>query len=90
MIYVLAVTNLGALLVVLYLIRSTSQERRILWASVLQSKGDNDAARRAAGPTHAEAQKAVEQQIAIKKEQIDDSGTFSAQNPFSNKKPLGI
>jgi hypothetical protein len=90
-IYVLAVTNALALLALAYSLRLASQERRILFAASLQASGKTDAARRAAGPTHAEAKAAVEQQVKLAEEVKASGGVFTSQNPFGRpQKPEGI
>jgi len=85
-IYVLAVTNICSLLALAYSLRLGSVERRILFAASLEAGGKTDAARRAAGPTHAEAQAAVEQQLKIKQEIMEGGGTFDP----SRHKAVGI
>lgn len=86
MIYALAVTNAISLLALAYSLRLASQERRILFAASLQAGGKTDAARRAAGPTHAEAKAAVEQQLKIKQELMENGGVFDPDR----HKPVGI
>ncbi len=85
----LIITNIMLIVALVLLDRSNSAERRILWASVLEAQKLTDASRRAAGPTHAEAQKSVEQQIQIQKEMKEAGGVFGPNNPFSNQKPIG-
>ncbi len=86
MIHVLAVTNVCSLLALAYALRLSSTERRILFAASLEAGGKTDAARRASGPTHAEAHKAVEQQLKLKQELLENGGVF---DPTRNK-PVGI
>lgn len=86
MIYALALTNALSLLGLAYSLRLASQERRILFAASLEAGGKTDAARRAAGPTHAEARAAVEQQLKIKQELMESGGVFDPER----HKPVGI
>lgn len=86
----LAVTNVAALLAVLQVQRLSSQERRILFAASLESKGLADAARRASAPTMDEAKSAVESQVKKMNEIKENGGVFSSANPFGHVKPEGI
>jgi len=86
----LAVVSVSLTIAIVLSLRMASAERRILFAAALQAEGKTDAARRAAGPTHAEAQASVEQQIKMMKESTDEHGVF-AGNPYAQpKKPEGI
>lgn len=81
-----AVTNVVLAGLIAYLFRLASAERRILFAASLQARGDTDAARRAAGPTHSEAKAAVEQQLKIQQEIKDNGGAFIPPGA----KPVGV
>lgn len=88
---ILGATNTAAICGLVYSIRISSQERRILFAASLEADGKTDAARRAAGPTHEEAQRSVEQQLKLMAEAQDGGGVFSG-NPYASDKvkPVGI
>tara|TARA_R110000822_G_scaffold115504_1_gene247309 strand:- start:1664 stop:1924 length:261 start_codon:yes stop_codon:yes gene_type:complete len=86
MIYAFAAMNAVSLLALAYSLKLASAERRILFAASLQSKGDTDAARRAAGPTHSEAKAAVDQQLKIQKEIKENGGAFIPPGA----KPVGV
>jgi hypothetical protein len=78
--------NAVSLLALAYSLKLASAERRILFAASLQAKGDTDAARRAAGPTHSEAKAAVDQQLKLQQEIKENGGTFIPPGA----KPVGV
>lgn len=88
---ILGATNTAAVGALVYSLRMASQERRILFSASLEAAGKTDAARRAAGPTHAEAQRAVDQQLKLMEEAKQNGGVFSG-NPYASTKvkPEGI
>ena len=86
MIYAFAATNAVSLLALAYSLKLASAERRILFSASLQAKGDTDAARRAAGPTHSEAKAAVDQQLKLQQEIRENGGTFIPPG----SKPVGV
>lgn len=90
-IVILGATNTAAICGLVYSLRLASQERRILFAASLEANGKTDAARRAAGPTHEEAQRSVEQQLKLMEEAKENGGVFSG-NPYASDriKPVGI
>ena len=66
------------------------EHNRSLTAAMLQANGRYDAAQRMAPPPPPPTKKEAQATIEMQKEIIESGGVFSAENPWGNKKPLGV